>query len=63
MRMTGSVEPPLGESVYSDLYCDFLRLRLEVQLMKQTLTEMQKREIRAKSVPRRQRRILKRKTN
>ena len=63
MTMTGSVEPPLGESVRYDFYYEFLRLHLEVQLLKQTLTEMQKQESRAKSVTNRQRRILKRKTN
>jgi hypothetical protein len=63
MRMTGSVEPPLGESAHSDFYYEFLRLHLEVQLLKQTLTEMQKPKTRAKPEMHRQRRTLKRKTN
>jgi hypothetical protein len=63
MRTTGSAEPPLGESVRSDFYYEFLRLHLEVQLLKQTLTQMLKRETRAKPVTHRQRRSLKRKTN
>jgi hypothetical protein len=63
MRMTGSLEPPLGECVRSDFYYEFLRLHLEVQLLKQTLAKMQKRETRPKSVSHRQRRTLKRKTN
>ena len=63
MRMTGNVELPLGESVHSDLYYEFLRLQLEVQLMKRTLTEMQRREPRAKSETHRRRRPLKRKTD
>jgi len=49
--------------VPSDFYYEFLRLHLEVQLLKQTLTEMLKRETSAKPVPHHQRRILKRKTN
>ena len=63
MRTTRSLEPPLGESVPSDFYYEFLRLHLEVQLLKQTLTEMLRRETSAKPVPHHQRRILKRKTN
>ena len=63
MKMTGSVEPPPGESVRYNFYYEFLRLQLEVQFLKQTLTEMQKQESRAKPATNRQRRILKRKAN
>lgn len=63
MRMTGNAEPPLGESARIDFYYDFLRLHLDVQLLKQTLTEVQKRMTRAKSAVHRRRRPVKRKTD